>query len=201
MFTIIWSCVAYYCVVYPKSYICISFNKHFYLSLPPNRVFSSPAGSNKEVVWVPRCEAVRLPDNVGYFIVLLVCSKMLRRRSSSRKELTPKQILSKFFDFLSSSIWALPVATFIEQKSTSKSKVIISKEPSISLWPCLWRSSTARIFRVFQRIPWPGYYPYRVFLWRRKHWAAQISGSHWNSFTTASKPPAEGKIDGLPMEI
>ncbi|KHN86317.1 Coiled-coil domain-containing protein [Toxocara canis] len=42
---------------------------------------------------------------------------MLRRRSSNTKELTPKAIFKKFLDFLSSSIWNLPVATFIEQRS------------------------------------------------------------------------------------
>uniref|UniRef100_A0A1I7XMQ9 GAF domain-containing protein n=1 Tax=Heterorhabditis bacteriophora TaxID=37862 RepID=A0A1I7XMQ9_HETBA len=40
---------------------------------------------------------------------------MLRRLS--RKELNDRQVLSKFLDFLNSSIWALPVATFIEQRS------------------------------------------------------------------------------------
>uniref|UniRef100_A0A9J2P1M2 Cilia- and flagella-associated protein 36 n=1 Tax=Ascaris lumbricoides TaxID=6252 RepID=A0A9J2P1M2_ASCLU len=42
---------------------------------------------------------------------------MLRRRSSQPKEISPKAIFKKFLDFLSSSIWNLPVATFIEQRS------------------------------------------------------------------------------------
>uniref|UniRef100_A0A914ZJW6 Cilia- and flagella-associated protein 36 n=1 Tax=Parascaris univalens TaxID=6257 RepID=A0A914ZJW6_PARUN len=43
---------------------------------------------------------------------------MLRRRSSHPKEINPKTIFRKFLDFLGSSIWSLPVATFIEQRST-----------------------------------------------------------------------------------
>lgn len=69
----------------------------------------------------------------------------------AQKELSPKAIFNKFMDFLGSSMWNIPVATFLEQRSLGMPWIHFLRTDNVSIEE--WQGQIAlNLLEVPQRL-------------------------------------------------